>query len=45
MAQKKKAKREEFAQVRKSAGYTQEQLAEALGVERGTPSRWETGEA
>jgi len=44
MAPKKhRVRREQFAQVRKTAGYTQEQLAEALGIERGAPSRWETG--
>jgi transcriptional regulator with XRE-family HTH domain/tetratricopeptide (TPR) repeat protein len=45
MARKKMARREQFAEVRRTAGYTQEQLAEALGIDRGTPSRWETGVA
>lgn len=43
MAGKKRLRRAQFAQVRKSAGYTQESLAEALGIERTAPSRWETG--
>jgi transcriptional regulator with XRE-family HTH domain len=42
---KQRVRREQFAQVRKTAGYTQEKLAEALGIERGAPSRWETGAA
>jgi transcriptional regulator with XRE-family HTH domain/tetratricopeptide (TPR) repeat protein len=45
MARRKKFKREQFAEVRKTAGYTQEQLAEALNIDRGAPSRWETGVA
>lgn len=38
------AKRVRFAQRRKSAGYSQERLAERLGIERSTVGRWETGE-
>lgn len=38
------AKRIRFAQRRKSAGYSQERLAERLGIERSTVGRWETGE-
>ena len=37
---KKKPKRTQFAQARKTAGYTQEQFAEALNIDRSTPSRW-----
>lgn len=37
-------KRRFFAQVRKAAGYTQEGLAERLGVDRTTVARWEAGE-
>lgn len=38
------AKRERFAQRRKAVGFSQEQLAEQLGVERSTVVRWEAGE-
>ncbi|WP_027946962.1 helix-turn-helix transcriptional regulator [Amycolatopsis taiwanensis] len=38
------AKRARLAQRRKSAGYTQEKLAERLGVERSTVVRWERAE-
>ncbi|WP_031479809.1 helix-turn-helix transcriptional regulator [Streptomyces bicolor] len=38
------AKRQRLAQRRKSRGYTQEQLADALGVDRTTVQRWERGE-
>lgn len=38
------AKRVRFAQRRKSAGYSQERLAQRLGIERSTVGRWETGE-
>lgn len=37
-------KRLRFAQRRKSAGYSQERLAQRLGVERSTVVRWEAGE-
>ncbi|MFC4591445.1 helix-turn-helix domain-containing protein [Sphaerisporangium corydalis] len=37
-------KRVKLAQFRKSAGFTQEALAEHLGVERSTVVRWETAE-
>jgi transcriptional regulator with XRE-family HTH domain len=36
-------KRRALAEHRKAAGYSQEQLAEQLGVERSTVVRWETG--
>lgn len=38
------SKRCRFAASRKAAGYSQEQLAERLGVERSTVARWEAGE-
>jgi transcriptional regulator with XRE-family HTH domain len=38
------AKRVRLAQRRKAAGYSQEKLAERLGVERSTVVRWETAE-
>src|SRR5262249_55868936 len=37
-------KRRHLAQRRKVMGYTQEQLAEQLGVDRTTVIRWEAGE-
>jgi DNA-binding XRE family transcriptional regulator len=37
-------KRRLFAQARRAAGYTQESLAEHLGVDRTTVTRWEAGE-
>lgn len=37
-------KRPRLAARRKAAGYSQEQLAERLGVDRSTVTRWETGE-
>lgn len=37
-------KRRCFAQARKGAGYTQESLAERLGVDRTTVARWEAGD-
>lgn len=36
-------RRRSFAQARKAAGYTQESLAERLGVDRTTVARWEAG--
>ncbi|MEU3458574.1 helix-turn-helix domain-containing protein [Streptomyces sp. NPDC006733] len=39
------AKRMRLAQRRKSAGYSQEKLAERLGIERSTVVRWETAES
>ncbi|UJV42752.1 helix-turn-helix transcriptional regulator [Streptomyces sp. AMCC400023] len=39
------AKRMRLAQRRKSAGYSQDKLAERLGVERSTVVRWETAES
>lgn len=38
------AKRIRLAQARKAAGYTQEQFAEAMHVDRSTVIRWEAGE-
>jgi DNA-binding XRE family transcriptional regulator/tetratricopeptide (TPR) repeat protein len=37
-------KRRFFAQARRAAGYTQESLAEHLGIDRTTVARWESGE-
>ncbi|MGH3780230.1 MAG: helix-turn-helix transcriptional regulator [Pseudonocardiaceae bacterium] len=37
-------KRRSFAQARRAAGYSQESLAERLGVDRTTVARWEAGE-
>ncbi|MGW2704472.1 helix-turn-helix transcriptional regulator [Streptomyces sp. NPDC001340] len=39
------AKRQRLAQRRKASGYTQEQFADALTVDRTTVQRWERGEA
>jgi transcriptional regulator with XRE-family HTH domain len=39
------AKRQRLAQRRKACGYTQEQFADALRVDRTTVQRWERGEA
>jgi transcriptional regulator with XRE-family HTH domain len=38
------AKRVRLAQRRRTAGYSQEKIAEHLGVERSTVVRWETAE-
>lgn len=38
------AKRIRLARCRKAAGFSQEKLAERLGVERSTVVRWEMGE-
>jgi len=38
------SKRKRFADSRRVAGFSQEQLAEHLGVERSTVARWEAGE-
>lgn len=37
-------KRHRLVSIRKAAGFSQERLAEALGVERSTVVRWERGE-
>lgn len=39
------SRRVRLAQRRKSAGYSQEKLAERLGIERSTVVRWETAES
>jgi transcriptional regulator with XRE-family HTH domain len=38
------SKRQRLAQRRKAAGFTQEQFAERLGVERSTVARWDSAE-
>lgn len=38
-------KRQRFAARRKAVGYSQEQFAERVGVERSTVVRWESGES
>lgn len=38
------AKRQRLAARRKTAGFSQEQLAERLGIDRSTVARWESGE-
>jgi transcriptional regulator with XRE-family HTH domain len=38
------AKRHRLAARRKAAGFSQEQLAERLGIDRSTVARWESGE-
>lgn len=38
-------RRAQLSLARKNAGYTQEQFAEALSVDRTTVARWETGRA
>lgn len=39
------SRRQRFAARRKAVGYSQEQLAERVGVERSTVVRWEAGES
>lgn len=36
---------ENLSQLRREAGYTQESLAEAMGVSRQAVSKWESGQA
>ncbi|MFI6458608.1 helix-turn-helix domain-containing protein [Streptosporangium amethystogenes] len=38
------SRRQRFAQRRKSVGFSQERLAERLGIDRSTVTRWESGE-
>ncbi|HEX9355388.1 MAG TPA: helix-turn-helix domain-containing protein, partial [Streptosporangiaceae bacterium] len=38
------SRRHRFAVHRRALGYSQERLAEAIGVERTTVARWERGE-
>lgn len=38
------ARRQRFAQRRKAVGFSQEGLAERLGIDRSTVARWESGE-
>lgn len=38
------ARRQRFAQRRRAVGFSQEGLAERLGIDRSTVARWETGE-
>lgn len=38
------ARRQRFAARRKGVGFSQEQLAERLSIERSTVARWESGE-
>ncbi|WP_329429554.1 helix-turn-helix domain-containing protein [Streptosporangium sp. NBC_01495] len=38
------SRRQRFAQRRKTVGFSQERLAERLGIDRSTVTRWESGE-
>jgi transcriptional regulator with XRE-family HTH domain len=43
MGEEKSARRSELARLRKSKGYSQEALADVVGVGKGTVCAWETG--